>query len=137
MLQYVLFALAGVPPTAPPPVVSVVVAATSNAGACVLPSGGTLTSARVGISWSLANSDGANYNIKVYKDGVLLTSGGMFTSYDEEITGVVEGGALSPYNASWVYRVDVIRNSDSAVVSTASSATWTKRYGTCRGGIGG
>lgn len=113
------------------PAVSAVVLSTAIAGACAGP-GIIATSASVHIAWTLTNPDPSLYSVKVYENGALLqTLAGDATSYDKPVSGAVENGSTASWFSNWTYRVDVVRNSDSVAVSSATSTAWVKKYGGC------
>lgn len=112
------------------PTLGAVTVASLNDGAC---SGSTPTpAASLRVSWSAASPDATLYDTKVYKNGVLqATLPNTTTTHDETVTGYVLGGLRNSFASSWTYRVDVVRKSDSQVVSTQSSAPWQEEYGQC------
>jgi hypothetical protein len=118
-------ATASVTPTLSTPTV-----ATLAPGMC---SGGSvLVNASLRVTWTVTNGDAANYEIKVYEDGILkATQGGTSTSYTKTVTGFVEDGFYNAFFADWTYRVDMCRISDSEVVDTKTAADWEQWYGTC------
>lgn len=120
--------------TGPQPAVSGVSVATGVTGQCTgsqFSGGALVTPATIVVSWAMANAS-SNYTTNIYENGVFLASvANTTTSYTKTISGAVQNGAASRFNANWVYRIDVVRNADSVVVSTASSAEWVQAYGQC------
>ena len=104
--------------------------ATNQAGACF--AGSPDPSASITVDWTITNPS-SDYRMRLYENDIqvyVADSDGV-SSYDKEVTGFVQNGSGGPWNADWTYRVDVERKSDSAVVSTQTSATWTQAYGSC------
>lgn len=118
------------------PVTSTPTVATSNGGAC---NGADVdTPASILVSWTITNSDPNNFTAKLYENGILklsqATNAGM--SWPKTISGAVVDGPTMPWNANWIYRVDIVENTTGSVVSSKSSAEWTQAYGGCRSGGG-
>jgi len=118
-------------PATEPSVASVSVASLSG-GACSGTHVGTNATARA--SWVINNPSATAYTTKVYKDGLIRQSvANAATGHDDATAPGVEGDPHNPTTVHWVWRVDVVRNADSAVISSLSSATFTKSYGDCNG----
>jgi len=104
---------------------------TLNAGACF----GSIPNpaASIRVTWTITNPDAALYSAKLYENNILKSTQDTAASmnYDKTVAGFVEGGNGNWWNADWTYRVDVVRKSDSEVVSTGTSAEWTQQYGEC------
>ncbi len=132
----VMAASAYVPPVQPS--VTSVTVSLSTGGACKSPRGtGVSPSAIVRATFAIANSNYALFTTKVYKDGALrktLTAAGTTTD-DFTVTGYVAGETGHSFTANYVWRVDIIRNSDNVVVSTRTSATYTNEFGDCSGPV--
>lgn len=107
-----------------------------QAGACKSPRGtGVSPSAVVRATWAIANADWVNYTVKVYKDGSLrktITAAGTTTD-DFTVTNYVQGDTGHMFTSAYVWRVDVVRNSDSVVVNTLTAATYRQQFGDCSG----
>lgn len=118
------------------PVTATPTVATTNAGACVGSS--VETPAAIEVSWTITNSDPTNFTAKLYENGILKLSSATAASmhWDKTISGAVVDGPTMPWNANWIYRVDIVENTTGSVVSSKSSAEWTQAYGGCRSGGG-
>ena len=118
------------------PVVTALVTTLTNGGAC---SGSTTTqAAQITTVITCGTANDALYTGKLYENGTFVsnysTGGG---SYVKTITGYVDGlvGGTPFINPSYTYRFDVVRNSDSVVVSTLTGTAYTNpnEFGTCGG----
>jgi hypothetical protein len=118
------------------PTVSAVVTTQSVGGTCVgaicTVSGAASTVVTCGVQ-----NDGS-YTLNLYENGVLVasnsngvnTGGGTFV---KTFTGYSATGG-SPYiNPNLTYRADVVRNTDSVVVSSKTGAAYLDTFGTCGG----
>jgi len=118
-------------PATEPSVASVTVAGLSG-GSCSGTHVGT--NAVVRATYSISNPSWTAYTVKVYKDGVLRqTLTGAGTTHDDYTAPGVEGDPHNVTTVHWVWRVDVVRNADSATISSLQSATFTDSYGNCNG----
>lgn len=115
------------------PTVTALSAATHVAGSCKTPRGtGIATPASVRVTYAIGNADYVNYSVKIYRDGVLVsTRSSAATTFDSSISGYVQGDNEA-YTPVIVYRVDVVRSSDSHVMST-KSYTFSDSFGNCTG----
>lgn len=121
-------------PGGPVPAVSAVTVSQGSFGSCTGGgfTGGTLASgAVIDITWTITHADATDYTTKVYANGTgLATLANTVTSATQTVPGTLVSGG-TPFNVNNVYRVDVVRNVDGVVVSTASSANWIKTYHGC------
>jgi hypothetical protein len=118
-------------PATEPSVASVSVASLSG-GSCSGTHVGT--NAKVRASWVINNPSDTAYTAKVYKNGVISQIVSASASGTDTATAPgVEGDPHNQTTVNWVWRVDVVRNSDSAIISSKSSATFTESYGNCNG----
>ena len=128
------------------PTLGAVTVSSFDTGSCdVGGDGGLATPAQIQISWGMTNPDDAQYQLKVYENGVLMSGGTLAcsaTGLEKTITGAVEAGVDgeaghgSEWTSDWTYRVDLVRLSDGVAVQTQSSSPWRQTYGVC-GGLGG
>ena len=132
MLLQCFGVMGGVYIPATEPSVATVTVALQSAGSC---SGTHVGSnAVVRASYTFANANFTAYTAKVYKDNVLrqtITSGS--TTHDDYNAPGVSGDPHNATTVHWVWRVDMIRNADSAVISTKTAATYTDSFGDCNG----
>lgn len=114
----------------PQPGVSLASVASLDSGFCNIDhTVGTPASVRV--SWSIVNSDDTNFETHVYQDGVLVaTVPSSQTQWDFVLQGLVEDG-FWPWTANSVFRIDIVRKSDSVAVASQETNPWTLTYGTC------
>jgi len=132
MLLQCFGVMGGVYVPATEPSVSSVTVALLSAGACSGTHIGTRATVRA--SYTFANADFTAYTAKVYKDNVLrqtITSGS--TTHDDYTAPGVAGDPNNSSTVHWVWRVDMVRNADSAVISTKTAATFTDSFGDCSG----
>ena len=121
------------------PTVSGASASTFNIGTCPTVGSTPTQAAVVRVSWSIMNPDTSNYTTSVFKDGTAIATGlsNSSTTYDYTVSGYVDSTAAREgtpeINPSWVFRVDVIKTSDSTTASTTTAPTYTNTFGTCNG----
>lgn len=92
--------------------------------------------ANVGFNWTETNFNSSLHEHRVYQDNVLLSTFGTGTSYLKQIPGVVQDGCGASWQSDWVFRVDIVRKSDSVVLASATvpgnvNDHWMWYYGTC------
>lgn len=132
-----LFLLTAMGEQAETPAPEVVSAVQINlGGACNFPGGGLAVAAQIGVQWSITNPDDTNYEVRVYRDGSFRAAYDTTdTEHLETVAGVVEDGVVGAdtyqFTGSWTFRVDVVRKSDSVVVSTKSTTPTPIDYYTC------
>lgn len=106
--------------------------ATLTAGSCA---GNTVDiSASLRATWAATNFNPTLHKYSLYINNILETTT-TGTSYDKEVSGLVEGNPRHPVSKHWTYRLDIVRLSDSAVLAS-SSVSVTKSYGDCNSGGG-
>jgi hypothetical protein len=112
-----------------PSIVTALGASSLAAGACA---GGALGSeAQVRLTCGVANPR-AGYSLKYYKDGALLTTvSSSQQTHDYTVAGFKEGTGPSQFTSSYVFRVDLVRDVDGAVIASSTAATWAQTYSQC------
>lgn len=82
------------------------------------------------VSWTLSASYGITYQAKTYENGILVATSALLY-HDKSIAQIEDGydGSVS----NWTYRVDIVRISDGAVVTSQESSPWVQSYGRCPG----
>jgi hypothetical protein len=117
---------AGLPPIVPAPSLGTV-SISSAPGQC------PGTDATVTMIWSITNPDDANYETRIYRDGVLdgvIANTG--TTYTKTQAGYVESSEdLGSLFVDWHFRVDVVRLSDGGQIGTQTAPTISRTYKTC------
>jgi hypothetical protein len=129
---FVLVADSGNDATGSQPVASAVVTSRSVAGTCV---GSTCTvSAAVATVITCSPTHDSQYSLKLYENGVFVQSGSTagFT-YTKTYTGYTVSGGSPFVDPDLTYRADVVRTSDSVVVSSKTGNHYTDEFGTCGG----
>jgi len=114
------------------PTVSSVVTARTDDGAC---SGSTCTeSAAATTTVTCANANDAQYTIKLYENGVQVTTGSTagFT-YVKTFYNYTTSGGYPFNNPDLTYRADVVVLADSSVVQSKTGNRYTDTLGTCGG----
>ena len=132
MLLQCLGLMGGVYIPATEPSVATVTVALHTGGSCSGTHVGTPSVVRA--SYTFSNPNFTAYTAKVYKDNVLrqtITSAG--TTHDDYTAPGVAGDPHHSTTVHWVWRVDMMRNADSAVISTKTGATYTADFGDCNG----
>ncbi len=117
------------------PSVTAITVATLSGGTC---SGTHLsTSASVRVSFTVTNTDTSNYTIKVYKDGVYVSSTTGGSNHVDYTVGGYVTGHSGGFISSYVFDARVVRNSDGLVIPGAgkTASTWVEEYGLCSGSV--
>lgn len=118
-----------------PPVPTIASAGITHfAGVCV--NHNLQVNANLHANWTSTNFDSNLHEYRIYQDSVLVATQGGSTSYLKQIPGVVEDGCGASWQSSWVFRVDIVRKSDSVVLASATiqgnvNNQWVWYYGTC------
>lgn len=107
--------------------------ATGFAGACNTFLHTVAFRATVRISWTLSAGYAGLYQAKIYENGILIVTS-TSTFYDRNVDGLVEGSNHT-FTSNWTYRVDIVRISDNAVVSSGTTAAWVQDYGNCSNAV--
>lgn len=92
-----------------------------------------LQPAAIRVQWTATNFNSVTQIFKVYRDGVYVTQTTSL-QYVLSLAGLVENNQQHPQDITFNYRVDIVRTSDLAVLAT-KSASVTKSYGNCTGGL--
>ena len=110
----------------PPAMTSLTI--TSSNGTCITT---PLQPAVVTVSWTASNYDSSLYDFKLYQDDILKATQDS-TSAAFQQAGLVQGDTHCPEDRTFNFRVDIVRTSDSVVISTMSGSN-TFHYGRCAG----
>ena len=114
------------------PTVSAVSTALTIAGACKV-GDGVQTYGKYTTTWSMANVDDVTYQNKIYENSVYVA-----TKLNSVVTYAVTAPGVQTDSrhvtaVDKTYRIDVIRISDSAVVSSATGNDYIDTFGDCTG----
>ena len=132
MSLFPLICDSGTDATGSQPVVSAVVTSRGVAGTCV---GSTCTvSATVATVITCSPTNDSQYSLKLYENGVFVQSGSTagFT-YTKTYSGYAVAGGSPFVDPDLTYRADVVRTSDTVVVSAKTGNNYIDEFGTCGG----